>query len=256
MTIPILMYHHVLPKSGFITSSVCEFESQIRYLSKNGYKAITSNEFYLYKKGEITLPKKSILITFDDGWRDNFYYAYPILKKYDLKATLFLVSGWIEAASNQNSINKTDFLPLSHKEAKKAAPKNPAALFLNWDEVEKMSDVFDFRSHTHGHFDNYFKKNSLEDEIVLCKEVFKKRLGFDDNQLCWPRGKFDDSYINIAKDNGYEMFYTTQRGINLSDKKLEHIKRIAVKKDEAWLKKTLFIFSNAFLGKIYSSLKK
>lgn len=75
------MYHHILPKSSFISSSVSEFEAQMAYLARCGYKALSLEEFFLYKKAKLKVPKKSVLITFDDGWRDNFYFAYPILKR-------------------------------------------------------------------------------------------------------------------------------------------------------------------------------
>ncbi|WP_033915717.1 polysaccharide deacetylase family protein [Campylobacter sputorum] len=254
-SVPVLMYHHILPKSGFITSSVDEFDIQMKYLCDKGYKTLTSNEFMLFKQNKIKIPKKSVLITFDDGWRDNFYYAYPILKKYNLKATLFIVSGWIEKSSNQNSIKKQDFTPMSHSKAKQNAPHNPAGLFLNWDEIEKMADVFDFHSHTNGHFDDYFEINSLEDELIKCKDILKTRLGFDDTHLCWPRGIFDDEKLELAKKLGYKIFYTTKRGINLPDNSLTHIKRISIKSDDKWLKKTMFIYSNSILGYLYSKIK-
>lgn len=253
MSIPVLMYHHVLPKAGFITSSVDEFEAQMRYLATNGWHTLSSAEFLAYKKGEFKAPKKSLLITFDDGWRDNFVYAFPILKKYNLKATIFLVTSWIEAASEQVGAS---FTALSHKEAKALASQNPGALFLNWDEIEQMKIAgIDFHSHTHGHSDAYFANLSLKDELGLCKETIKKRLGFDDNHLCWPRGKYDEVAINAAKEVGYEILYTTKRGINLADNNLDEIKRISVKRDDKWLKKTLTIYSNNILGGIYGLLK-
>lgn len=255
MSVAVLMYHHVLPEAGFIASSVKQFEAQMGFLAKNGYKTLSSNEFYLYKKGLFTPPKKSVLITFDDGWRDNLIYAYPVLKRYGLRATLFLVTGWIEAASEQMARDKVKFSALSHQEAKLAAPQNPAALFLNWDDVAKMSDVFDFHSHTHGHSDSYFGELCFADELGLCRETMKKRLGFDDIQLCWPRGKFDEGKLMTAKEAGYELFYTTKRGINRPDNVLDDVRRIAVKRDELWLRKSLMIYSNDILGGLYSWLK-
>ena len=74
--------------------------------------------------------------------------------------------------------------------------------------------------------------------------------------LCWPRGIFDENLLNIAKSVGYKAFFTTQRGINRADNNLNFIKRIAVKKDEKWLKKSLFIYRNDILGGIYSWVKK
>ena len=244
------MYHHVLPKSGFIASSVDEFEKQIKFLAENGYKTLTSQEFLEYKKGNLKT-KKAIFITFDDGWRDNFVYAYPILKKYNLKATCFLVTEWVEKASNK----KSEFKPLFHNEAKKEVQVNPASVILNWEEIEKMRNVFDFHSHTHSHRDFYFgNEYSWDEEFSLSKEILKTRLGINSAHLCWPRGKYDKNLIKLAK-NYYEILYTTKRGINLPDNNLDEIKRIAVKKDEKWLKKQIFIFSNNLLGKIYSKVK-
>ena len=75
------MYHHVLKKGGFIASSAEDFASQMRFLAEAGYKTLTMSEFIAYKKGELAVPKKSVLVTFDDGWKDNYVYAYPILRE-------------------------------------------------------------------------------------------------------------------------------------------------------------------------------
>jgi Na+/H+ antiporter NhaD len=251
MSVSVLMYHHVLRRSGFITSSVDEFRDQMKFLSQNGYKTLSSAEFIAYKNGELEVPKKSVFITFDDGWKDNFIYAYPIIKEFGLKATVFLVSSWIEAASRKHG----RFIELSHGEYKKVAPQRPEDIFLNFSEIEKMSECFDFHSHTHTHFDDYFGVCDIGENFTKCKEFMQKNFGFDDKLLCWPRGKFDERLLDIAKNIGYEVFFTTRRGVNKPDKKLDDIRRIAIKKGANWLRKTLFIYQNNLLGSVYSVLK-
>ncbi|WP_375724275.1 polysaccharide deacetylase family protein [Arcobacter sp. KX21116] len=252
MSVPVLMYHHILSQDSFIASSVKNFDAQMKYLNENGWKSLTSNEFYLYKQGKLKVPKKSLLITFDDGWRDNFIYAYPILKKYNLKATLFVVTQWIEKSSNDI---ESEYIEKKHNECKKLVQINPRAVLCTWSELKSMKDVFDIHSHTHTHYDEYFGKTSLKEEMTKSQELIRTQLGFEDTQLCWPRGKYSHKSIEIAVNAKFDIMYTTKRGINLPDNNLLEIKRIAVKKDDKWLKKNLFIYSNKFIGKIYSWIK-
>ena len=101
MSISVLIDKHVIEKKQKNKKKQKNFEAQMKMLAKGGYTTITPDELLAYKQGKITLPKKSVLITFDDGWRNNYIYAYPILKKYGLKATIFLITSWIEEASKQ-----------------------------------------------------------------------------------------------------------------------------------------------------------
>ena len=128
-------------------------------------------------------------------------------------------------------------------------------MILNLEQIEKMSDYFYFHSHTHGHFDGYFGQLSLDEEFGLCREFMKKNFGFEDDALCWPRGKYNDEYLMAAKKHGYKAFFTTKRGINKADGNLEEIKRIVTKRDEKWLKKTMFIYQNDILGSIYAAIR-
>jgi len=251
MSVPVIMYHHILNKDSFIATSIENFDKQMKFISKN-YKSLTSKEFEDYKKGKINVPKNSVLITFDDGWRDNLEFAYPILKKYGLNATLFIVTGWIDEASKKNY----SYVERKHNECKKIVKERTNEVVLNWEQVESMQDIFDIHSHTHFHRDDYFGKMSLEEELVLSKERIKEKLGINTTHLCWPRGIYDENEIKLAKKMGYEVLYTTKRGINKADNKLDEIKRISVKKDDKWLKKQLFIFKNNILGNIYAKVKK
>ncbi len=252
MSIPVLMYHHILSQDSFIASSIDNFEKQMNFLVEKGWNTISSNEFYLYKQGKISLPKKSLLLTFDDGWRDNFIYAYPILRKYKLKATLFIVTQWIEKASLSKECN---YVEKKHNECKKLVSMNPRSVICIWDELKIMRDVFDYHSHTHTHRDAYFENISWKEEFIKSKELIFKKLNFEDTHLCWPRGIYNKNLIKNAVNEKFDILYTTKRGINLPNNNLLEIKRIAVKKDEKWLKKNLFIFSNSILGRIYAWVK-
>ncbi|WP_169754806.1 polysaccharide deacetylase family protein [Campylobacter curvus] len=251
MSVSVLMYHHVLRNGGFIASSVDEFRAQMSFLARDGYRTLSAAEFIAYKNGELKVPKKSVFITFDDGWKDNFIYAYPILHEFGLRATIFLVTQWIERASEKRG----EFIELTHSEYKKAAPLRPQDVFLSLDEIAKMRDVFDFHSHTHTHFDEYFGALEPSEDFAKCREFMRVNFGFDDELLCWPRGKFDENLLQIAREAGYKAFFTTQRGINRPDGKLDAIKRIAAKKDAAWLRRTLFIYQNDLWGGIYARIK-
>jgi len=247
--IPVLMYHHVLPVDGFLAISIENFKAQMEFLKKKNYYTLSSEEFLAFKKGLFIPPRKSVFITFDDGWRDIYVYAYPILKRLGLKATAFLITSWVERASQK----KTLFEPLSHKECKKVVKTAPEKVILNWKEIEIMKDCFDFHSHTHSHFEESL---TFEEEFLLSKEILKNRLGIDSKHLCWPRGFFSTELILLAKKYGYKIFYTTKRGTNLPDGNLDLIKRIAVKPSTFWLKKTLFIYSHRLISSVYESFKK
>jgi peptidoglycan/xylan/chitin deacetylase (PgdA/CDA1 family) len=97
----ILFYHRVGYKgtlSSLSQRAGPEFESQIRYLSK-AYEVLPLDKLAEYVQGRETLPRKAVAITFDDGYKDNYIYAYPILKKYGVPATIFLTTGYIDSGN-------------------------------------------------------------------------------------------------------------------------------------------------------------
>ncbi|MBO9597459.1 MAG: polysaccharide deacetylase family protein, partial [Cohnella sp.] len=91
--VPIFIYHHFDPAvSDFETMTPADFEKQIAYLHKAGYHAITVSELETFMRTGKGLPKKPIMITIDDGYESNYQYAYPVLKKYKMKATIFVIA--------------------------------------------------------------------------------------------------------------------------------------------------------------------
>ncbi len=248
VSVPVFMYHHILPEEGYLAVSLEIFRKQMEFLAKKGYKTLTSEEFLAFKLGRLNVPKKSVFLTFDDGWKDIYFYAYPVLKEFRLKGTVFLVTSWVERASQK----RIEFSPYCHKECKKFVKSKPEKVVLSWEEVEKSQDVFDFESHTHTHFEEGIP---YEEEFCFSKELLERRLGKACLHLCWPKGLYTKRLLSLAKKAGYQIFYTTKRGVNLPDRTLDKVKRIAVKSSKWWFIKTLFLFSHKNLGSFYAKFK-
>jgi peptidoglycan/xylan/chitin deacetylase (PgdA/CDA1 family) len=97
-TIPILCYHRFGPNKSPMTLTASAFEAQMEYLARNGYRVITMAQFARFLEGREPMPKKTVVITIDDGYRATYQVAYPILKKYGFPATVYLYSDFVGAA--------------------------------------------------------------------------------------------------------------------------------------------------------------
>ena len=92
--VPVLNYHQVNDKfQTVLTMTPADFEEQMKYLHDRDYHAVTQDQFAAYMSGEGSLPDRPVMITFDDGYVDNYEHAYPIMKKYGLTGTIFLING-------------------------------------------------------------------------------------------------------------------------------------------------------------------
>ncbi len=256
LSVPVLMYHHVSSHKGALVTITPEnFESHARFLADEGYKTLSLDEFAAFKKGRLELPKKSVLITFDDGWIDNYLVAYPILKKYSLRATIFIVTDWVER-SNEDKRGDDDIYIPNHKEGKKLAYEEPASAVVNWNDLANMNDVFDFASHSNAHDNESLGLDEWRDDLALSKAHIKAH-GGNTQHLCWPRGNYTKELMDLAENLGFEALYTTKRGVNMPDNDLSEIKRISVKdKDAKWLKGALRLYSSPILGGLYARFKR
>ncbi|MDN3019002.1 polysaccharide deacetylase family protein [Paenibacillus sp. BSR1-1] len=195
--IPVLLYHHILKLSensspnNTAVINLEKFEEQMKYLSDQGYYTASISELVSYMNGEKTLPDKTVVITFDDGHKTNYLYAYSVLKKYGFKAVSFLIT---------NRISESP------------VPFNPAGLqFLSWPEINEMKDVFEFGSHTHGlHYTtNGIAAILIQPEQVVLEDLETSRDLLSTDYLAYPFGDYDAGTIELLKAAGYKYAFTT-----------------------------------------------
>lgn len=167
--IPILYYHAVNDKMDGIEElyvSPAEFDKQMQYLKENNYNAIGFDEL-----SKVSSLEKPFIITFDDGYEDNYTFAYPVLKKYNFKATIFVCA---------DAIGKPNFLK-----------KN---------QMEEMKDLISFESHTVTHSKlSLLKEDQIDLELSDSKKIIGELTGKEVSVLAYPYGDYDHRVINIAK---------------------------------------------------------
>lgn len=210
--IPVLTYHNVVTDkvkrnrySGDTTViSKSNFEKQMRWLKRNGYRTINCEEFYLWYKGKIKLPKKSVLITMDDAREGVAENALPILKKYKLKATSFVIGAWT----------------LKGKDG-----------YMEYDvmrEIQKDYPDLEFQSHT---YNLHTPKASLSGYAKALKDAKKQKARYGFEFLAYPYGRNNDQMVKAYKKAGIRMAFTYGRyGSGYATRKQDQyrIKRIKV----------------------------
>lgn len=194
---PWFLYHHI-GESGVPTDW---FEEHLKNIWFLNMKTLTNREMLesLDKHGK--LPKNSVALTFDDGYYDNYRHAFPLLKKYKMKATLYLNTAYVENEENR------------------------AFKYLSWKEIEEMSSsgVFDIQLHSHRHmpifvntsFDRVADSNDLLDRDIQHLYGGNAQIGFP---IFGKRGEFSSTGVVVPLEaaekfkNFYENLSTEEKG--------------------------------------------
>lgn len=256
--VPVFMYHHVNPNAGDLVTVTPEvFEGQMRYLRDGGYRAITPDDLVAHLRGG-AVPKRSVVITFDDGWLDNYRFAFPVLKKYAIRATIFLVTDRVDGASPGGSESESS-VP-THRESKELVRAGEQRrVVLQWDHVREMAagGLIEFHSHTKTHARcDILSAEGLAGELRGSKEAIEERTGRPCRYISWPHGRTSVEAVETAKQVGYHAAFTTKPGVVEPGADPFGIRRIVVKGDVAWFERRTAVYTSPTLSKLYLKVKK
>jgi len=214
-SVPILTYHSFDYGKGLLSVTPENFEKQMRYLKDKRFNVIPLDELAEGIKNKKKFAHNTVVITIDDGYKNNFTYAYPILKKYGFPTIIFLITN--EIGSN--------------------------TAYLNWEEVKEMSKYnISFGGHTKNHvyLPSVDEKDVLWDEISGCKKAIEEHIGLPVNYFCFPLGGFTEEAEMLVKKAGYKGACVTNRGDDILNRyKIYELSRISIRNSNPY-----FSFSN------------
>ncbi len=211
--VPIIMYHKIDNDAAVSKLSVSpeSFKRQMSFLKKHNYNVVRLEDLSdLVKSGKI--PYKTIAITFDDGYENNYIDAFPILKEEDLTATIFI---------NPNRIGEDGY--------------------LTWDEVIEMSKsgVISIGSHTMNHaYLPDLEDEKLDVEIVDSKDVIENRIRKEVSSFSYPLGGFNDLVRDKVINARYKIAVATNPGKDYPKNDLFAMKRLRISRTSD----NLFVF--------------
>ena len=216
--LPVLIYHHFVEPgepTDAMKVTIDSFEAQIKALSENGYGAVDMLDLIAYVENGIELPEKPVLITFDDGYRSNITLAAPVLRKYGMKATVFVVGVSVGA----DTYKDTGVAITPH---------------FTWEEALEYSDVINLQSHTYdlhrsqeldgdkyrfaavpapGEDDAAYVKLFSED-IIKLKSELESNMGTELVAFAYPHGATHDIAEVVLSENGIYATFGTEEGYN------------------------------------------
>lgn len=194
--VPVLVYHNFGKNPrGRLVLGVDAFTEQMKYLKAHGFRVVSAAEFVEWLHLRRQLPRKTVVLTFDDGYRSFREHAYPVLKELGFTATLFVYTDYVGAGRNA----------------------------LNWDDLKALAaEGFDVQAHSKSHSDlrrgdqesetTYGRR--MHTELIEPPRVLAKHIGRPISFLAYPYGRFDEAVLVKVKEQGYQAAFTVRRESN------------------------------------------
>ena len=221
--LPVIMYHSFLKEPSLQNDYVISpdvLEADLKYFNENAYTTITVDDLIKYVYNGKSLPPKCVMLTFDDGYYNNYEYAYPLLKKYNARAVLAPIASQSEIYTN------TDEISVSYG-------------YCSADILKEMSEseIIEIQNHTYDMHNLQPRKgilrknnesteeykNALTGDIEKSQNFFKEKVGVNPVCFVYPYGFTSSESLNIIKENGFLCTMTVLEKPNLISRNPESL---------------------------------
>jgi peptidoglycan/xylan/chitin deacetylase (PgdA/CDA1 family) len=247
--IAVLMYHGIVSDENDISNPIHiskkTFEEQMAWLYENKYRTITLNEMLQFFERK-QIPPKCVVLTFDDGYQSLLTNATPVLKSFNLFATLFLMTGAIGEKSYTifNSQNSS-------------FPENDPP--LNWSQLKDMTNAcWNIEAHSRNHYiHNIISQDLLEKEMRGSKEDIEYHIHKKVEFYCYPCGSYNTNCLKLLKKLGYKAAFSVHPGLANWNSDLRRLPRVEINQHtnlECFKRKLETGFADSFT-KLKSSIK-
>ncbi len=181
------------------------------YIYRNGYRTISLSELINRIRAGTTQTEKNLVLTFDDGYKNNFEVAYPILERYGFTATIFTATSFIGGRCSWTKHKTIPELPM-----------------MRWKEIEHLHhNCFDIQPHssTHPYLTELTDDKACQ-EIIASKQKLERRLGKLCDVFCYPYGDFDERIIALVQEAGFLGAVTIDFGRHNTKEDIFRLKRL------------------------------
>lgn len=213
--LPVIMYHGLLKDPKMHNNYVISpdlFEQDLKYLKKQGYTTILMSDLIDFVENGTPLPKKPVLLTFDDGYYNNYLYAFPLLKKHNMKAVISIIGKQTEEYSKANG-------------------NHPNYSHITWKQIQEMSasGLVEIQNHSYDSHENkggrkgtlkvsgesdHDYETYLKKDLEKLQKLMKKNAGITPTTFTYPFGAVSDSSADIIKALGFKASLGCAEGIN------------------------------------------
>lgn len=216
VTVPVLMYHSVLKdqaRQGKYVISPAEFERDLKYLKENGYTTVSPEDLIAYTEKKGDLPEKPVMLTFDDGYYNNYVYAYPLAQQYQAKITIAPIGYYSDAYSQEGEKLSAYY---SH---------------ITWDQIAEMSasGLVEFGNHTYNlhksdgsrlgakrlngeNKEDY--RHMLVEDVHQLQDKLAGVTGKESRCFVYPFGAVSKETPEIIKELGFKVTLTCEERVN------------------------------------------
>lgn len=211
VVVPVLMYHHVSEPDSTadairrdLSVSPEDFEAQLRYLIERGFEPVTLESLVTYLQLGHPLPPKPVILTFDDGFKDQYTNAYPLLRKYGFVSTFFVITRFADEERPE---------------------------YMSWLEIERLhADGMEIGSHSYTHPSLYGKSfDYVVWQVLGSQEAIEARTQEPVRFFSYPSGQYDQLTIDVLRSAGYWCAVTVESGAMQTAERPFELKRIRVR---------------------------